>query len=561
MPSIRFNIDVLNAIAAGMGGSGGHRRNLAALNDICERLGGVGGHRRALAALDEWAVRVGGTGGHRRTLGALNEIDVRQGGAGGHRRSFVALEAIRARAGGPEPITSGSVRSQMMTNAGGTYAGGERVTHRQRDRTNVAIARPWFEYYHGRIAATGAVGMELESGLTGGKTNRYRAAILTGIAGAAKNQAGATLTRATFFGMAGVDGCTVSGDGHTVTVPSGVRFRTDRFELALPAGAEYFIQTETLAADGSAVGYPIGRYRVPALGDLSFNNAAASTADLVFSTDWSSVWDGTPGGALGPIAVLGGGTAPVVVVDGDSIVAEAARPGTGHNSSDVGDALGVKCFVKRALNAAGYAFIDVSVSGTNVGNYMAGFGRNGLRAALLGYGDAVITDHLHNDRKSGIGFEATGGWTEANLAPWNNSGLRVRYAWHNAWLRSKLKPDARIVRCTLAPATTSTDGWATVAGQTGKNDDATWAADYATGTVGDQFKLNDLIMRRGAFAALAYGDADECDAGYDLYAALGGTIDGRWPAGTTADGTHPSETLQTAAAADLAPRLPALLGF
>ena len=252
--------------------------------------------------------------------------------------------------------------------------------------------------------------------------------ILTGIAGTAKNQAGATLTRATFFGMAGVDGCTVSGDGHTLTVPSGVRFRTDRFELALPAGAEYFIQTETLAADGSAVGYPIGRYRVPALGDLSFNNPAASTADLVFSTDWSGVWDGTPGGALGPIAVLGGGAAPVVVVDGDSIVAEAARPGTGHNSSDAGDGLAVKCFVKRALNAAGYAFIDVSVSGTNVGNLMAGFGRDGLRAALLGYGDAVITDHLHNDRKSGIAFEATGGWTEATSPPGATATSRVRYA-------------------------------------------------------------------------------------------------------------------------------------
>ena len=253
----------------------------------------------------------------------------------------MALEAIRARAGGrPEAITSGSVRAQMMSNAGGTYAGGERVTHRQRDRTNVAIARPWFEYFHGRIAATGAVGMELESGLTGGKTNRYRASILTGIAGAAKNQAGATLMRATFFGMDGVDGCTVSGDGFTVTVPNGARFRTDRFELSLPAGAEYFVQTETVAADGSAVGYPIGRYRVPALGDLSFNNAAASTADLVFSRDWTSVWDATPGGALGPVAVLGGGSAPIVVVDGDSIVAEAARPGTGHNSSDVGDAWG-----------------------------------------------------------------------------------------------------------------------------------------------------------------------------------------------------------------------------
>ena len=173
----------------------------------------------------------------------------------------------------------------------------------------------------------------------------------------------------------------------------------------------------------------------------------------------------------------------------------------------------------------------------------------------------MITDHLHNDRKSGTAFEATGGWTEASPAPWNNSGLRVRYGWHNAWLRSKLRPGARIVRCTLAPATNSTDGWATVAGQTGKNDDATWAADYATGAIGDQFKLNDLIMRRGAFAGLAYGGAAECDAGYDLYAALGGTIDGRWPAGGTADGTHPSETLQIAAAADLASRLPALLGF
>ena len=193
MPAIRFNIDVLNAVSTGLGSGGGHRRSLAALNDICQRLGGAGGHRRALAALNEWAVRVGGAGGHRRTLGALNEIDLAQGGSGGHRRSFVALEAIRARAGGPavEAITSGSVRAQMMTNAGGTFAGGERVTHRQRDRTNVAIARPWFEYFHGRIAATGAVGMELESGLTGGKANRYRAAILTGIAGAGKNQAGA----------------------------------------------------------------------------------------------------------------------------------------------------------------------------------------------------------------------------------------------------------------------------------------------------------------------------------------------------------------------------------
>ena len=170
--------------------------------------------------------------------------------------------------------------------------------------------------------------------------------------------------------------------------------------------------------------------------------------------------------------------------------------------------------MKRALNAAGYAFVDVSVSGTNVGNFMAGYGKDGLRAALLGYGSAVITDHLHNDRKSGTAFEAAGGWTEAIPAAWNNTGLRVRYGWHNAWLRSKLKPGARVVRCTLAPATNSSDGWATVAGQTGKNDDATWAADYATGSSGDQFKLNDLIMRaRRVRPGLAYGGPAECEGG------------------------------------------------
>ena len=311
MPAIRFNIDVLNAILAGLGGSGGHRRSLAALNEICVRLGGVGGHRRLLRG----AQRMGGAGRRRRRApadagGAERDRPPHSAGPAATGASFVALEAIRARAGGPavEAITSGSVRAQMMTNAGGTYAGGERVTHRQRDRTNVAIARPWFEYFHGRIAATGAVGMELESGLTGGKTNRYRAAILTGIAGTAKNQAGATLTRATFFGMAGVDGCTVSADGST---------RDGAERRALPhrplravaggRGASTSSRPRRVAADGSAVGYPIGRYRVPALGDLSFNNAAASTADLVFSSDWSSVWDGTAGGALGPIAVLGGG--------------------------------------------------------------------------------------------------------------------------------------------------------------------------------------------------------------------------------------------------------------
>ena len=131
---------------------------------------------------------------------------------------------------------------------------------------------------------------------------------------------------------------------------------------------------------------PRGRACIPALGDLTFNEAAASTADTVFKKDWSAVWNASLTSAFGPVAVLGSGTAPVVIVDGDLIICDLAAPGTGGNGTDVGDAFGVKNFAKRALNATGYAFIDVSVPGTNVGNFMAGYGRDGIRADLMQYG-------------------------------------------------------------------------------------------------------------------------------------------------------------------------------
>lgn len=566
MVDYRLNLDTLNAIAARLGDGGGHVRETAALNAICLRLGGAGGHVRTLAALNEWAVRLGDGGGHARSVAAANAISRRLGGGGGHRRTLAALDEIAGRVALPDPVTSGSVRAQMMIGQSGTYAGGERATHRLRDRSNVAISRPWLEYFHGRVLSTGVVDTELETGLASGVTAKYRAALLTGISGTGKNQAGATVHRATFLGMRDdaafvAAGGAVSDDGLTVTVPNGWRFRSDRLELSLAPREEYFVQTECMAASGAVAPNPRGRACIPALGDLTFNEAAASATDTVFRKDWSPVWNASPTSAFGPVAVLGSGHAPVVIVDGDSIICDLASPGTGVNGTDVGDAFGVKNFAKRALNAMGYAFIDVSVPGTNVGNLMAGHGRDGLRAGLMTHGRAVITDHLHNDRRSTVAFAATAGWSETARAAWNSTGLRTRYQWHNDWLRTKLGEGARIVRCTLAPYTSSTDGWTTVANQTGRNDDAVWTADYATGSAGDQFKLNDLIMRRGAYAGLAYGGAGEPDAGFDLYAAVGGIADGRWPAGATADGTHPSEVRHATAAATLAPLLADLLGF
>ena len=346
MADYRLNLDTLNAITAKLGGGDGHARETAALNAICTHFGGMGGHVRTLAALNEWAVRVGAAGGHRRSVAAANAIALRLGGAGGHRRTLAALDEIAGRIALPDRITSGSVRAQMMVGQSGTYAGGERATHRLRDRTNVAVARPWLEFFHGRILSSGVVDTELETGLASGVTAKYRAAILTGISGTGKNQAGATVHRATFSGML-VDaafvaaGGAVSADGLTVTVPNGWRFRSDRLELALTAGEEYFVQTECVAANGAVAPNPRGRACIPALGDLTFNEAAGSSADTVFRKDWGAVWNASLTSAFGPVAVLGSGSAPVVIVDGDSIICDLAAPGTGANGTDAGDAFGV----------------------------------------------------------------------------------------------------------------------------------------------------------------------------------------------------------------------------
>lgn len=469
----------------------------------------------------------------------------------------------------PAPIVSGSIRSMMMIGQGGTTLNNERAIFRLRDRSNVRCADPWFEFFHGRILSGGQVGMSIETTLPSGVTCNYRCAILTGISGTGKNQSAATVHRLTFFDMNDdaafiAAGGSVSGDGRTITVPNGRRFRSDRLDgVVFEASDEYFIQTECVAADGSVANNPRGRISQPTLGDINIAVPAGDTADWVYATDWSSRLSSAPSSGCGPIAVLGTGEPGVktVIVDGDSIISQSASPFTGPNNTDIGNSLGVVAFAKRALSEAGYSYIDVSVPGTNIGNFMGGYNKDGIRADLMQYGDAVITDHGHNDRRSGIAFDAVAGWSEASPSTWNSTGLRTRLEWHNEWLRSKIKPGGRIVRCTLSPQTNSTDAWATAENQTGRNDDSTWAADYATTSTGDQFKFSDLVMFRGLYSGLTPGADGLHDAGFDLYDALGGTVDGAWPAAGTADGTHPSETLHAAAAAALSLELSDLLGW
>lgn len=454
------------------------------------------------------------------------------------------------------PVVSGSVRSKMPNGQGGTLTGGEGVASRHWDTTNVACTDPWFEFFHGRVQTNGSVGIDLELPLTGSFANQYRFAVLTNLSGVAANQSTATLTQATFFNMRNDPyfvalGGSVSVDGLTITVPAACRFRSDRM-VGLTLSGPYFKQIDTIAADGSAQAHMVSVYGRSDLGDRNTTYAANSGNALVYSRDWTSAAFSTTSMGM-PHAVLGSGVAgtKTVVVDGDSIICEAY--GAGWNNSDIGDSNGVLCFAKRALSAGGYSFIDASVSGTNVRNFQLGWDTHGIRASLLQYANVVFTDHIHNDRRSGLAF------TDAT------AGLRTLYNWHNAFLRTRAMPGARIVRCTLCPATNSTDNWMTDGGQTGKNDDSTWVSDYATNSKGNQYKLADLIMQRGTFSAVPRG-GQNCDAGFDLYAALGCPSDGTWPVNGTAnfatpDGTHPLQALHVTAASVLQSQLASLLGF
>lgn len=470
-------------------------------------------------------------------------------------------------ASGAETIVSASVRPKMnMSKTQATISSVKTNSTRSRHKTNVVCKRPWLEFWNGYVVSTGAQGLaDLERGV--GNAVTYEVSLLTGTVGGAANQTAATVRRATFFGMiADADfvsgGGVVSEDGFTITVPNGVWWRTDRFAYDLAAGEEYMVQITSDAGvgtpgDQTAAWRPVNLTSHPAgYGDLNVNTANGTAtiggvagSKYVTATDWTSASAPNQFGAtMAPIAILGTGIpgTKVVGVDGDSIICEVAgSTALGLTTNDLGDADAAVCFAKRALNAAGYSFIDVSVSGTSAKDIKDGMPSQN-RARLLRYCDAVITDMLHNDRRSGLDFN-------------NANGLGSLYTFHNDWLRSKIKPGGKVIRAGLCPGTNSANLWVDAGGQTFKNDDTTYPG-------GDQFTLNDKIMRRGAYSGLPYGGPGECDGGFDLFAYTGDPETGKWLVNgsnyyATDDGTHPKPDRHAAAAAALTPLLPTLLGF
>lgn len=446
------------------------------------------------------------------------------------------------------PIVSGSVRTNIP-NVTAVASGSLAFVFRSADYSVVQCDNPVVEMWNGYCIGNGTHVAAAETPT--GAALQVRYALLTGGPGtAAANQAGATVWAATFYGMLSdpefkAAGGTVSADGLTVTVPDGLRFRTDPISgLRLSPLARYYHQLEEV--------YQTGQLRVTGdngtgatLGDYRWSQATNASSP-VYSTDWSAAYGGTTpvtiaGSTRMPIAVLGTGDggprSKLVAIEGDSI-----------NTNGVNVYLGTygeRSIVKTALINAGYSFVNAASAGSNMGE-MKTYGGWRVRMGLLKNAYAVITDHGHNDRGTSVG---------------TFSGVALPlFQWHTGMLRAFAKPGAKIIRSTLAPHTNSSDGFLTLANQSYQ----TAADNPSTGWVGGYL---DYLRRTGAYAGTVFSGLQDPDGYWDLLSDLGAAADIKWPVDGvttnygTVDGTHPSAVLCAKAAAALTPKLPGLIGF
>ncbi|MCX5493768.1 SGNH/GDSL hydrolase family protein [Kaistia dalseonensis] len=424
-------------------------------------------------------------------------------------------------------IASGSVRARINTRSSAVNKN-RAMTFRTAHKTNVPLSGISLEYWNGLVLNTGPSTYSGQSPERSCEATRLRASILTGITGTDSKQPQTTLTQVTWHRM-GADpafrsaGGEIGEDGSWISVPPGAIIRSDPIKgVSLAAGERFFVQTEDYRAEGTL--RPLTFRSRPDLGDAVIFQTTPFNA--VFEADWS-YFPSVASVLLSPSFIWGKTTdrRPVFMVDGDSIISEAV---------DDGDADGALCFAKRALNAAGFSYFDLSVSGTNM-RYVLDYDAFAIRARWIRRADVILTDSGNNDLGS-IGFGAAG-------QPGSLLGLITA---HTAYLRTHAAAHAKIIRTTYPPRTDSTDGWLTPASQTPRTPDDRWPD-------GARYAWRDYVLRRGVYAGQA-PSPETGDYFFDLYGALG-AMSGLWPppfatseTATTPDGTHPAEQAHAMAA-------------
>lgn len=465
-------------------------------------------------------------------------------------------------AGAPLPIVSGAVRVTLGGSAGGNGSN-TTFTYRVREKTNVALSNPRCDYWNGwvNLAYT-----PQEVGT--GNVIPLRMALVTNITGTALNQSAATLTQLTWFKAAagtpgylyklngtpasasdftGASGA-ISGDGYTITVPSGYVVSSDEAIGLTIAPGSYYIQTETNVTIGGV--WPSSVSAQSTLGDAR-NFVASGPGTKVFAKDWTGVATYT-GGASSPIAVWGTGPkgTKVAAVDGDSLFA-GNQDSVAGSTLITGDSDGCLGYAQRALNAGGYSSIRTAIAGSAA---ITAFNQGGyaIRRLALRYSSAVISNMGTNDRGAPWAGAAGTGY-QASQRFWF-AGLRA----------AMLGGGGKVIAAELMPGSTSSDGFATTANQTSTVAAGTTQFDHANPyleagsfntSLGDPDAAYLANVRLYALAA-ANGFSD-VDAGHVKWPANGSAA----PSAATPDGVHGKGAIYTFMATDLQSNLLTLFGF
>lgn len=206
------------------------------------------------------------------------------------------------------------------------------------------------------------------------------------------------------------------------SVASGAMLTSDAVAVAIPRGAIFHVRQFLQCASG----VPYQAQENPIDGDGLYLNSAAT--DLTMSGD---VPVNAGGQMITPVAIIGATTRRSYALIGDSRV-------RGHLDT-AADARGAGS-IEPSMRGAGA--INLAYNGSKASDYLAS---HALRDVLVGYCSDIMVSYGINDLASGVAAPTL----LANIASIRN-----------------LYPSKRAHAGTIYPRSTSSDGWATVSGQT-----------------------------------------------------------------------------------------------
>ncbi|WP_162939192.1 SGNH/GDSL hydrolase family protein [Paenibacillus lautus] len=288
------------------------------------------------------------------------------------------------------------------------------------------------------------------------------------------------------------------------TVPPGGRVLSDELQVYVPSapdGAKPRIYVRTHVVVNAGEKYPVGLTLAGGSNPGEGVMPGDATSGAFTSTTPNPLY------ALTPLAIYGKPAASsrgfkTVGLCGDSISVGAGRalaPVDGRTAGEVG-------FMQIGAMRAGWGYVSIGMNGQKASDFAAA-SRRVNQMHMVKDCDLVIVEYGTNDLNSGRTFEQV-----------RNDLLTI----HNAYWEMGIPT----IQTTIAPRTTSTDGWVTLQGQSAAH------AFTAGGSSSARSQLNDWIRNnKDNIKCLEIADIWESERNSGL-----------WKPKLTGDGIHPNNT-------------------